>query len=151
MKNQLRARKKGQGALEYLMTYGWALLIIVVVGAALFALGVFNPTAADQCTGFTSLQYQDHLTTTTGFQITIINGEGVDINVTDIDFGTTDLDFSTGSLLVSAGSQVTLAPTTDPTTKSAGDTYSEEVVITYNNVGGITGKTARGTCSGIVA
>lgn len=34
---------KAQGALEYLMQYGWAILIIVVVGAALYALGVLNP------------------------------------------------------------------------------------------------------------
>ncbi len=30
----------GQGALEYLMTYGWVLLIIVVVGASLYVLGI---------------------------------------------------------------------------------------------------------------
>jgi len=34
---------KAQSAMEYLMTYGWAILIISVVLAALFQLGVFNP------------------------------------------------------------------------------------------------------------
>ncbi len=33
---------KLQGAMEFLMTYGWSLLIIAVVIAALFAFGVFN-------------------------------------------------------------------------------------------------------------
>ncbi len=33
---------KAQSAMEYLMTYGWAILIIAVVLAALFELGVFN-------------------------------------------------------------------------------------------------------------
>jgi hypothetical protein len=32
--------------MEYLMTYGWAILIIAVVLAALFSLGVFNGAAA---------------------------------------------------------------------------------------------------------
>ncbi len=32
-----------QSAMEYLMTYGWAILIIAIVLAALFSLGVFNP------------------------------------------------------------------------------------------------------------
>ena len=37
---------KGQeGIGEYLATYGWAILVIVVVGLALFALGVLNPRA----------------------------------------------------------------------------------------------------------
>jgi hypothetical protein len=35
--------KKGQAALEYLMTYGWAILIILIVGFALYTLGVFSP------------------------------------------------------------------------------------------------------------
>jgi len=38
-----KASAKAQSAMEYLMTYGWALLIIAVVLAALFQLGVFNP------------------------------------------------------------------------------------------------------------
>ncbi len=34
--------KKSQSAMEYLMTYGWAILIIAVVLVALFQTGVFN-------------------------------------------------------------------------------------------------------------
>ncbi len=36
------AHAKSQSAMEYLMTYGWAILIIAVVLGALFQLGVFN-------------------------------------------------------------------------------------------------------------
>ena len=36
------SRPKSQSAMEYLMTYGWAILIIAVVLGALFSLGVFN-------------------------------------------------------------------------------------------------------------
>ena len=36
-------RFKSQSAMEYLMTYGWAILIIAVILAAFFELGVFNP------------------------------------------------------------------------------------------------------------
>jgi hypothetical protein len=36
------ASAKAQSAMEYLMTYGWAILIISVVLGALFQLGVFN-------------------------------------------------------------------------------------------------------------
>ncbi len=37
-----RGSKRLQSAMEYLMTYGWAILIIAVVLGALFQLGVFN-------------------------------------------------------------------------------------------------------------
>ncbi len=36
---------KAQSAMEYLMTYGWAILIVAIVLAALFSLGVFSSGA----------------------------------------------------------------------------------------------------------
>ncbi|MEM5772943.1 MAG: hypothetical protein QXL86_01820 [Candidatus Aenigmatarchaeota archaeon] len=33
---------KAQAALEFLMTYGWAILIVIAVVAALYAMGVFT-------------------------------------------------------------------------------------------------------------
>ena len=38
-----------QSAIEYLVTYGWAIIIIGIVIAALFALHVFNPSVQTQC------------------------------------------------------------------------------------------------------
>jgi hypothetical protein len=35
-------KTKGQAALEFLMTYGWAILIVIAVVAALYAMGVFQ-------------------------------------------------------------------------------------------------------------
>ena len=42
---------KAQSAMEYLMTYGWAILIIAVVLIALFSLNVFNPSLGNVCLG----------------------------------------------------------------------------------------------------
>jgi len=39
-KKAKNTNKKGQGAMEYLMTYGWAILIVLVAGVVLFQLGV---------------------------------------------------------------------------------------------------------------
>lgn len=36
-------RRKGQAAMEFLMTYGWALLIVIIVIAALAFFGLLNP------------------------------------------------------------------------------------------------------------
>lgn len=49
------ANKKAQSAMEYLMTYGWAILIVIIVAAALYALGVFNPATF---TGRTATGFQ---------------------------------------------------------------------------------------------
>ena len=41
--------KKGQAAMEFLMTYGWAILIAIVAIAALIAFGVFNSPVQENC------------------------------------------------------------------------------------------------------
>ncbi len=41
--------KRGQAAMEYLMTYGWAILVIVIVLAALLYLGIFTPITPEVC------------------------------------------------------------------------------------------------------
>lgn len=55
---------KGQTAMEYLMTYGWAILIVIVVVAALYSMGVFTLTGGVPCSPcFSYFAYIDHDTT----------------------------------------------------------------------------------------
>ena len=55
-------KKKAQSAMEYLMTYGWAILIVIVVVAALYSMGVFGggggTVPCSPC--FTAFAYTDH-------------------------------------------------------------------------------------------
>ena len=41
--------KKAQAAMEFLMTYGWAILIILIALGVLFYLGVFSPKVSNNC------------------------------------------------------------------------------------------------------
>ncbi len=50
--------KRGQGAFEYLMSYGWAVLVVIVLGIVLFNLGVFNPNQAASFSGFSVFRPQ---------------------------------------------------------------------------------------------
>ncbi|MBD3388521.1 MAG: hypothetical protein GF416_05575 [Candidatus Altiarchaeales archaeon] len=36
------SHRRGQGAMEYLMTYGWAIIVVMVAGIAMWRLGIFN-------------------------------------------------------------------------------------------------------------
>lgn len=40
---------RGQSAMEYLMTYGWAILIIAIVMAAFFMMGLFKSPVGTTC------------------------------------------------------------------------------------------------------
>jgi hypothetical protein len=45
----MKRNRKGQAAMEFLMTYGWAILIVVIAIAALAAFGVFNRPIREGC------------------------------------------------------------------------------------------------------
>ena len=50
--------KKGQGAMEYLMSYGWALIIVLIVGIILWNSGVFDQNSTGS-SGFKRVQPSD--------------------------------------------------------------------------------------------
>lgn len=61
--------KRGQAALEFLTTYGWAFLVIIVMIGALAYFGVLNPSnlLPERCTFSTELPCQDaQITASTG-------------------------------------------------------------------------------------
>ncbi|MCX6694706.1 MAG: hypothetical protein NTU61_00200 [Candidatus Altiarchaeota archaeon] len=54
----MASSSRGQSAMEYLMTYGWAILVVMVVGIAMWRLGIFNlgGSGAPTSTGFATLK-----------------------------------------------------------------------------------------------
>ena len=67
---------KSQSALEYLMTYGWAILIIVIVAVILYSMGIFNPSSSVTFTssGFSPFTILSSLCNNLGYKIAIIAG-----------------------------------------------------------------------------
>jgi len=48
--------KKAQTTMEYFMTYGWAIIIVIIVAIALFRLGVFTPDIDKNSENFDEFQ-----------------------------------------------------------------------------------------------
>ncbi len=79
--------KKGQAALEYLLTYGWAILIVIIVGASLYALGIFTPGqwTGQRQTGFAAFNVIDFKVDTEANLILIFeNRIGKSVELTDV-------------------------------------------------------------------
>ncbi len=78
--------KHSQSALEYMMTYGWAILIIVIVAAGLYSLGIFSPTnsASTTVTGFSGLGSVNFICTGGGLELSLGDSVGYPINITNI-------------------------------------------------------------------
>ncbi|MFH0961871.1 MAG: hypothetical protein V1820_04270 [archaeon] len=148
------ASKKGQGrtsqgALEYLITYGWAILIIVIIGGALFALGIFNPStwgSNKRATGFSSLQVSDWKLNTTGLTILVGNRFGDAITITNLSASRTgatgDCQYNVSSAVQLSSDGTSTLPTTSNVTDCLGTlTTGKSYTLTasiYFTAGGLT-------------
>jgi len=97
--------KKGQAALEFLTTYGWAFLVILIMIGALSYFGVLNPTkyVPDSCRFSAPFTCDNAVITTTELTMKFKNtGEDAavitTITLTDANSGNTETvtDFSSG-------------------------------------------------------
>jgi|GEM_PF-1369673 hypothetical protein len=87
-KKNEEALERGQSAMEYLMTYGWAILIIAVVLGALFSLGVFSGTGilGTACIARSSYLCQNPVYTHTGANIIVTVGQSTGNNWASANF-----------------------------------------------------------------
>ena len=78
--------RKGQAALEFLMTYGWAILVVLVAIGALAFFGVLSPDKflPAKCTLQPGLACIDHQVTPGIVTVVVKNGYGSDITVNDV-------------------------------------------------------------------
>jgi hypothetical protein len=104
--------KKGQSALEYLMTYGWALVVIVIVIAALvFLVGGTPASAAKTCSGEdTYFGYSLQLLSGTDYNIELLNKTGTNISAPNYEVtlssGTAKTDWSEAAVWRTGAKQV---------------------------------------------
>jgi len=149
--------------MEYLMTYGWALLVIIVVAAALFALGVLNPATYQQkrCNGLQYFIYEDQQLTPLNFTIQLRNSNQ-EVTITQVAFaGDTPTTFtvkdedSNVGATIQAGEKFIVwadAGFTPSPTVTSGTSYSDKQLnVTYSITGGIAGLEDKAACVGTVA
>lgn len=76
--------KRGQAALEFLMTYGWAILVVMVIIGALAYFGVLNPTmfVPERCSLGSGLSCDTFTVSPAAANIRVTNSLGRDITVT---------------------------------------------------------------------
>lgn len=80
-------KKRGQAAMEFLMTYGWAILAAVIVIAVLASFGVFSPKSyiPNKCLLNAPLGCNAGTAdSTNGVQLEVRNGAGESITITGL-------------------------------------------------------------------
>mgnify|MGYP001603158749 FL=1 len=83
--------KRAQAALEFLTTYGWAILVILVMIGTLAYFGILNPSKVlpNRCTFGAEFQCQDYQISATAntLRLRLKNGVGEPISISAITLG----------------------------------------------------------------
>jgi len=124
--------KKGQAAMEFLMTYGWAILVVLAAIAALAYFGVLSPDRflPEKCTMPSGIACLDFRYTGTAVEMALQNGAGFDmsgVNVTINGTGCVGTDATTQTTLTN-GQQATYTITCSPDSGKFKGTVTMEYV-----------------------
>jgi len=140
-------RQKGQAAMEFLMTYGWAILAEVIVIGVLASFGVFSPSKYVPTSCTVSAPFgceKNQIAATTGdISLVLRNGGGESYEVLSVAISgcgsnTTSLTFS---------DQETMLVFVDCTgALTSGDKFTGDLTITYTPAsGGVLNMTSSGS------
>ncbi len=132
--------KKGQAAMEFLMTYGWAILVVLIAIGALVYFGVLSPERfiSDQCTlaAPLSCSRQGDFIATAGASTTALfkiqNGAGSSLSsvaVVVTPAGAASPCTTTGSTTIADGEKQEYSSTCPGST--AGDKLRYDLKVTY--------------------
>jgi len=136
MENNMKT-VKGQAALDFLMTYGWALLLIVLAVGALFALGVFDISGflGSRATGFAQVHVAAWRVDGAGvLTVKLTDQAGTDINVTNATWtyqGTSTTNATVNTNINNGQTSATLALGSVSGITAAGTNYNIQLNLGY--------------------
>ena len=119
------------------MTCGWAIIIVIIVGVALWRLGVFTPSAGHVATGFSEFSASDFKITSSGAgTIVLVNHDTQSRTVTmnEVTMGGAACTGDSGSH--GAGDNWTISCTSVPA-GATGNTYTGVAVVANYSVAGV--------------
>jgi uncharacterized protein (UPF0333 family) len=140
--------KKAQAAMEFLMTYGWALLVVIAAIGALAYFGVLKPQGflPEQCVLVPGVACLDFKVSSNEVNLVIGNSLGRDIDVLTITAGNCSQSFNQS---FNNGDQSDFV-LTGCDNGQVGANFKEDLVIEYMNQDSSFEKSITGTISGKV-
>ena len=135
--------RKAQAAMEFLMTYGWAILVVLVAIAALAYFGVLNPGRflPRSCTIGQGVSCEDFKVTATNTTIVIRNGMGSALSSATLTVGGVACEPASVSIADGATQTFSCAINAGAT----GTKYKGEIALTYTQEGSTLSHTLSGS------
>jgi hypothetical protein len=134
---------KGQSALEYLITYGWAIVAIGVIIMLLFYLGAFNPAewvpVSNQAVGLSTFGVTDFTVNGSGtITLYLVNNAQTSVNLTAIKIMNSSLTGLSPALpqLMTPGANLTITGNSTITGTVGTAFYSDPISFNFTVIGG---------------
>ena len=154
--------KRSQSALEYMMTYGWAILIIVIVAVILYSMGIFNPSSSvtTTSTGFSPFVISSSLCNSSGLKVAFQAGpmpngaSSLTINklyitsASGINTTTASYTLTSPVTLISGQSAVILIPNVACSSPNKKYSLSAKLQYSYSTLAGSVVTNTTGTIAG---
>jgi uncharacterized protein (UPF0333 family) len=152
-------QRKGQAAMEFLMTYGWAILAAVIAIGVLAYFGVFSPGKymPEVCTLTAPLGCDEFqisaATTPNSINLIVRNGAGEGIFISNFTVDGCGSNSTVGANPVSLtdGSTATMllqCSASPGTTMGTGDKFRGDITVAYNTSDATFKQTSTGSVSG---
>ena len=144
-------KNKAQAALEFLMTYGWMILVVLAAVAVLAYFGVlspdrFLPAKCQLPAGFACTDFKLEST-----QMTVVIRNGVGFDATGVSISVSGCTDATGSLSNGKQASFVMVSCLDPATGLAynpGSKYSGDFNLTYTNADTLLDHKIQGSITG---
>lgn len=147
-------KKRAQAAMEFLMTYGWAILVVLAAIGALAYFGVLSPgnLLPQKCeftSGFDCTEAPDADATAGTITFPITNSLGYEINTIALDSSSNCLaEAGIASVDPLSNGDSAIITLSDTCGLGAGDRFKEDVIVTYVSAETGMTHTATGLISG---
>lgn len=132
----MESNRKAQVSIEFVMTYGWAILVILVVLIVAWQWGLFNlgGTVKPGFSGFWGVVPMDFKYTSGGdFELSLSNSVGADVNVTSIEIAIESNEYVDNDIIpISAGNR-SLSKTPGLPVNNIGSNYEIFISINYTD------------------
>jgi len=136
--------RKGQAAMEFLMTYGWAILAAIIAIGVLAYFGVFSP--GQYATGSAVVTAPFYVSAhnakaSTGVTLELQNNGGEDYNITSV--AITNCGTNSTAIASSAGSKTAVIVVCSPAL-SPSSSFKGDITISYRKSGSSVDLTSTG-------
>ncbi len=133
--------RKAQAAMEFLMTYGWAILVVLAAIGALAYFGVLSPEKfiPEKCILEPGVECTGFKVTPTDITLVLRNGLGKDLTINSITVGDCELSIKDPDLADFQNGDMETFPLVKCSNGEVEDRYNADIVIGYTEkISGLT-------------